>query len=201
MAHSVAQSIAFAYDPAGSAVKNEDAPLWRDPPRQFAPVVAAVAELEQLTRQAGGTVLRFGHLYGPGSSYAADGAVIRMIRTGKMPIVGTGASVFSFIHARDAATAVEAALRGPAPGVFNIVDDEPTPAHTWLPELAAMLGAPAPRRVPTALARLAVGGFGVAYLTALRGASNARARDQLRWKPRYPSWREGFRAELLHDQA
>jgi nucleoside-diphosphate-sugar epimerase len=193
----IAQGVAYAYGPAGSPVKDEDAPLWRDPPTQFAPVVAALGDLERRVASAGGLVLRLGHLYGPGSSYAPDGGLTRQLRAGKMPLVGDGASMFSFIHAHDAATAILAAIEHPAAsGVLNIVDDQPTLVHDWLPEMAAMLRAPAPRHVPAWLARLLVGGWGVAYMTGLAGASNLRARQQLDWKPTYSSWRDGLAADL-----
>jgi nucleoside-diphosphate-sugar epimerase len=193
----IAQGVAYAYDPAGPPVKDEDAPLWRDPPAQFAPVVAAEEEQERRVTWAGGLVLRLGHLYGPGSSYAPDGGLARRLRGGRLPLIGDGASMFSFIHAHDAATAILAAVEHPAAhGVLNVVDDQPTLAHDWLPEMAAMLGGPAPRHVPAWLARLFVGGWGVAYMTGLAGASNARARQQLDWKPTYSGWRDGLTADL-----
>jgi nucleoside-diphosphate-sugar epimerase len=193
----IAQGIAYAYDPAGSPVKDEDAPLWRNPARQFAPVVAAAVEQERRVAAAGGLVLRLGHLYGPGSSFGPDGGLTRRIRAGKLPLIGDGASMFSFIHAHDVATAILAAVEHPAAsGALNIVDDQPTLAHDWLPELAAILGAPAPRHVPAWLARLLVGGWGLAYMTGLAGASNTRARHQLDWKPAYSNWRDGLAADL-----
>lgn len=192
----IAQGVAFGYDPAGEGPAEEDAPLWRDPPAQFAPVLAALTELERLTTTAGGLVLRFGHLYGPGSAFAADGAFVGQLRRGKVPMVGGGTATFSFTHAHDAATAIVAALDGAVTGVLNVVDDDPAPVRQWLPYLAEVLAAPRPRSVPRALARLAAGRWGVAYLTELRGASNARARLALDWRPRFGSWREGFAAEL-----
>ncbi|HEX6499156.1 MAG TPA: NAD(P)-dependent oxidoreductase [Micromonosporaceae bacterium] len=192
----VTQGVAFAYDPAGNGPANEDEPLWRNPPRAFAPVLDALRELERLTGDAGGLVLRFGHLYGPGSTFAPDGSMIQQVRQGKMPLVGAGDSVFSFTHAHDAATAIVAALDRDVRGVLNVVDDDPTPIGTWLPELARMIGAPRPKSVPKAIARLAAGGWGVAYLSELRGADNARARLRLDWRPRYLSWRDGFAADL-----
>jgi nucleoside-diphosphate-sugar epimerase len=194
----IAQGVAYAYDPAGSPVKDEDAPLWRHPPKQFAPVVAAEAEQERRVAAAGGLVLRLGHLYGPGSSYAPHGGgLARRLRAGTLPLIGDGASLFSFVHAHDAATAILAAVEHPAAsGVVNIVDDQPTLVHDWLPEMAAMLGGPAPRHVPAWLARLLVGGWGVAYMTGLAGAANMRARQQLDWKPTYSSWRDGLTADL-----
>jgi nucleoside-diphosphate-sugar epimerase len=136
----IAQGVAYAYDPAGSPVKDEDAPLWHQPPSQFAPVVAAADEQERRVTAAGGLVLRLGHLYGPGSSYAPDGGLARRLRGGRLPLIGDGASMFSFIHAHDAATAILAAVDHPAAsGVLNVVDDQPTLVHDWLPEMAAML--------------------------------------------------------------
>ncbi|MGW0827251.1 NAD-dependent epimerase/dehydratase family protein [Streptomyces sp. NPDC002845] len=192
----VAQGLAYAYDPAGEGPANEDAPLWQRPPKQFVSVLGALKELELRTADAGGTVLRFGHLYGPGTVYASDGSFVRQVAAGKVPLVGGGNSVFSFTHAHDAATAVIAALDKPAGGPLNIVDDTPVPMHEWLPELARMLGARQPKKAPAAVARLAVGGWGVAFMNELRGADNARAGLALDWRPRYASWREGFAAEL-----
>ena len=192
----VAQGLAYGYQPA-AGLANEDAPLWTErTPRQFAPVLAALIELERLTAGAGGLVLRFGHLYGPGSMYATDGSFTRQVRAGKVPLVGGGNAVFSFTHADDAATAIVAALDREVAGVLNVVDDAPAPLREWLPAVAEILGAPAPRRVPAALARTVVGGWGVAFMTGLRGAGNARARLALDWRPRYASWKDGFTAEL-----
>ncbi|MBI3688355.1 MAG: NAD(P)-dependent oxidoreductase [Actinobacteria bacterium] len=192
----IAEGLAFAYDPDGAGPAHEDAPLWRDPPRQFAPVLAALKELERLTTQAQGLVLRFGHLYGPGSSYATDGSFVRQVRAGKVPLVGGGTATFSFTHAHDASTAIVAALGKDTAGALNVVDDEPAPMSVWLPFLADVVSAPKPRSIPKAAARLAVGGWGVAFMTQLRGADNTRARLSLDWRPRYASWREGFVAEL-----
>jgi nucleoside-diphosphate-sugar epimerase len=193
----IAQGVAYAYDPAGSPVKDEDAPLWRDPPAQFGPEVAALVEQERRVTWAGGLVLRLGHLYGPGSSFAPQGGFGRQLRAGRVPLVGDGASLFSFVHAHDVATAILAAVEHPtAAGVVNIVDDQPTLVHDWLPEMAAMVGGPAPRHVPALLARLVIGGWGVAYMTGLAGASNLLARHQLDWKPVYSSWRDGLTADL-----
>jgi nucleoside-diphosphate-sugar epimerase len=193
----ITQGVAYAYDPAGTPVKDEDAPLWQNPPTQFAPVVDALRDMERQVTSAGGLLLRLGHLYGPGSSFDPHGGLTRQLRAGKVPLVGDGASMFSFLHAHDAATAILAAIEHPAAsGVVNIVDDQPTLAHDWLPEMAAMLGAPAPKHIPAWLARLFVGGWGVAYMTGLAGASNARARQQLDWKPTYSSWRDGLAADI-----
>src|SRR5579875_1575361 len=192
----VSQSVAFAYEP-GAGPANEDEPLLRRPPSGFARVLGAVGELERLTLNAGGVVLRFGHLYGPGSSFAADGIFARLVAAGKLPVVRGGTAVFSFVHADDAASAVIAALDRPdVTGVFNVVDDEPALAANWESEMATLLHAGQPRSMPAFLARPVLGEWGLAYFTALRGASNSRARDVLGWSPRFASWREGFASEL-----
>lgn len=188
----VAQGLAYAYDPYGSGLADEDTPLWQEPPAPFVPVLAALEELERNTLDAGGTVLRFGHLYGPGTIYAPEGSFARQVRRRQVPLVGGGTATFSFTHTHDAATAVAAALAIGAAGAFNVVDDEPAPMSQWLPYLAAELGAEPPRRAPAFLARWAVGPWGVAFMTALRGADNARAKRVLGWEPAYPSWRTGF---------
>jgi nucleoside-diphosphate-sugar epimerase len=196
----ISQGLAYAYEPDGPGPAAEDAPLWKQPPRPFVPVLAALRELERRTTDAGGSVLRFGHLYGPGTIYAHDGSFVRQVRAGRMPLVGGGTAVFSFTHVQDAAGAVVAALardEHPENGrVLNVVDDHPAPMSEWLPHLATLLDAPEPKRVPAILARLAVGPWGVAFMTRLRGADNSRAKRSLDWTPRYPSWRTGFAAEL-----
>jgi nucleoside-diphosphate-sugar epimerase len=191
----IAQGLAYGYDPA-PGLATEDAPLWRDPPRQFAPNLHALVELERQTRDAGGLVLRLGHLYGPGTIYAFDGSFVQQVRAGRVPVVGAGGSVFSFIHTRDVAAAVLTALDSDVTGVLNIVDDDPTPVAIWLPALAAMLGAPPPRYLPAVVARIAAGAWGTAFMTRLRGADNTRARRTLRWRPDHPSWRDGLAMEL-----
>lgn len=191
----VTQGLAYAYHP-GEGPANEDAPFWQHPPEQFAPVLEALLDLERQTTDAGGLVLRFGHLYGPASTYAPDGPSVASIRAGQFPIVGDGGSVFSWTHAHDAATAIVSALDKPVSGALNIVDDAPAPVSDWLPYLARLVGGPEPRTVSAADAAEYVGEFGVAYMTKLRGADNARARLELDWRPRYASWRDGFAAEL-----
>jgi nucleoside-diphosphate-sugar epimerase len=193
----IAQGLAYAYQPA-PGLADEDAALWIRPPAQFAPILAALRELERGTRDAQGLVLRFGQLYGPGSIYSPGGSCTRQVLERKFPIVGKGASVFSFTHASDAASAIVAALDSDASGVLNIVDDAPVTIGEWLPAFAALLGAPAPQRVPVTLARFAAGGWGTAFMTQLRGASNARAKNELNWRPRFPNWFEGFAAEHVN---
>jgi nucleoside-diphosphate-sugar epimerase len=195
----ISQGLAYAYEPGGTGLANEDTPFWSRPPKQFVPVLAALRELEQRTGDAGGLVLRFGHLYGPGSIFAADGSFVKQVKGGKVPVVGGGTATFSFTHSHDAATAIVAALDKNASGALNIVDDNPAQVNEWLPALAEILGAKKPSGAPAALARMAVGGWGVAYMTQLRGADNARAKLTLDWRPRYTSWRDGFAAELKDD--
>ncbi|HEX6338814.1 MAG TPA: NAD(P)-dependent oxidoreductase [Jiangellaceae bacterium] len=192
----ISQGLAYAYDPHGSGPADEDAPLWLDPPKPFVPVLDALKELERATLEVQGTVLRFGHLYGPGTSYAADGSFVRQVRDRQVPLVGRGAATFSFTHTSDAAAAVVSVLATGHSGVFNVVDDDPAPMSQWLPYLAGELGAPEPRRAPAFVARWVVGSWGVAFMTKLRGAANTRARRVLGWEPAFPSWRTGFPAEL-----
>lgn len=192
----IAEGLAYAYDPSGTGPATEDVPLWPTPPKQFAPVLAALQELEALTRQANGLVLRFGHLYGPGSIYAPDGSFVRQVQAGKVPLVGGGTATFSFTHAYDAATAIVAAVEGHAVGALNIVDDEPAQMKVWLPEFAKILGARKPKSAPAAIAKWIVGDWGVAYMTKLRGAANINAKRSMDWQPTYRSWRTGFANEL-----
>ena len=193
----ISESIAFAYEPNASTPAVEGVALWSQPPKQFVASLNAVRELERMTTHSGGLNLRLGHLYGPGSAYGPDGATVTAVRAAKLPIVGRGTAVFSFINAVDAASAIVAAVDRPdVSGTLNIVDDDPAPVACWLPELATILGAPAPREVPAVLARVIVGGWGVAFMTRLRGADNTRARAALAWAPQLGSWRQGFRAEL-----
>jgi nucleoside-diphosphate-sugar epimerase len=195
----ISEGLAYVYEPDDGGPADEDQPFWAPPPRAFAPVLAAVRELETQTTERGGLVLRIGHLYGSGTIYAPDGSFVRQVLAGKMPLVGAASATFSFTHTYDAGTAIVAALDRNVPGVLNVVGDDPAPVSQWLPELARILGAPPPRSVPAALARLAVGSFGVAWMTQLRGADNGRARTALGWYPRHASWRDGFAAELSSD--
>ncbi|WP_052665062.1 NAD-dependent epimerase/dehydratase family protein [Nitriliruptor alkaliphilus] len=192
----VAEGLAYAYQ-QGDAIRTEDAALWVNPPKVFAPVMEALRELEIRTRDAGGTVLRFGHLYGPGTIYAPEGSMTESVRARKVPIVGRGASRFSFVHVEDAATAILAALDRPVTGTFNVVDDDPLRLSEWLPWFADLLGARRPPRFPAAVARLAVGPFGVTFMNGLAGASNARAKDALRWQPRFRTFRDGVTADFV----
>ena len=177
----------------GGPVKTEDDPLDPHPPRAMRESIAAIRSLEEAVTGAegmAGLALRYGSLYGPGTSMAEEYAA--MIRRRKFPVVGDGAAVWSFVHVADAAAATVAALDHGGPGVYNIVDDEPAPVSEWLPQLAAMLGAKPPRHVPAWIGRLATGEVGIAMMTQSRGSSNAKARRELGWEPAHPSWRSGF---------
>jgi nucleoside-diphosphate-sugar epimerase len=181
----VAQGLAYAYEP-GPGLADENAPFWQDPPKQFVAVLDALVELERATLEACGLVLRFGHLHGPGTIYAPDGSFTEQVRKGQVPIVGEGRSVFSFVDVRDAARAVASAIDAQVSGVLNVVDDNPTPISEWLPEFAQNVGGRMPQHVPTFVAKLTAGGWGAAFMTQLRGASNDRARQVLDWYPAYP---------------
>ena len=195
----VAQSIAFMYAPRGDRVKTEDAPVMAGAPGPFGKAVEAVLEAEEQIGRAGaleGLALRYGFFYGPGTYYASDGAQAQDVRRRRVPLVGDGGGVVSFIHVEDAASATVAACERGAPGIYNIVDDEPASFAEWLPVYADAIGAKPPRRVPRWLGRLAAGSFAVGLATESRGASNAKARRELGWQPRYRSWRQGFREAL-----
>lgn len=170
----------------GGWVKTEDDPL------EPLPVSAAIIHLEDVVLKAGGAVLRYGGFYGPG----ANDDQVTMVRKRMFPLVGAGTGHFSWIHVDDAASATVLAIEQKAEGVFNIVDDEPAPVSKWLPYLADAAGAKPPRRVPKWLARLLAGEMAVGMMTEGRAFSNAKAKRELGWEPQYPSWREGFKAEL-----
>jgi nucleoside-diphosphate-sugar epimerase len=193
----VAQSIAFAYAPGpAGTVHRESDPLFLDSPMPFRRSVEALRELERAVLGAGGIVLRYGYFYGPGSGISASGSIGQDVARRRLPVVGDGAGVWSFVHVDDAARATVLALSRGASGAYNIVDDQPAPVAEWLPALAQALGARAPRRVPALLARLAAGSYGVQTMTRAQGASNELARRELGWTPDRPSWREGFRNGL-----
>ena len=189
----VSQSVAFMSRP-GPGLAGDDDPLRTESGDVMAPIAGPQAELERLTLDAGGTVLRFGQLYGPGTTYAGDGALGSMAAAGKLPVLTRRgqSSVFSFVHVDDAGAAIVAVLGTGARGRFNIVDDDPAPVSEWLPVLAAARGGRRARRLPAWLARPMVGAYGVAFMCELRGATNAKAKAELGWRPSNPSWREGF---------
>lgn len=180
----------------GGPVKTEEDPLDPAPTAPSRSALDAIRHLEQTTTDAAGLVLRYGGFYGPGNAVGRGGEMLAMVEARKLPIVGDGAGVWSFCHIDDAASATAIAVERGAPGLYNIVDDEPAPVSVWLPELARIVGAKPPRHVPVWIAKLLVGDHGVAMMTTVRGSSNTKARRELGWEPRYPSWREGFRTGL-----
>lgn len=192
----VAQSIAFATAPQGGRVLAEDAPLYLDAPDpDWALTVRAVADLEDQVLGAGnldGTVLRYGTLYGPGTLYEPGGRIGAAVARGRLPLPQDAAGVTSFLHVEDAARAAAAAVDADTGGLFNVADDDPAEAADWVPGYARLLGAPPPRTVPPELAGRLLGWLLAHQLTAMRGASNDRARQSLAWKPLTPSWRTGL---------
>jgi nucleoside-diphosphate-sugar epimerase len=189
----VAESIAFIYAPEGDWVKDEDAPLAIS---TLPSAAEPIADLERQVLEAGGIVLRYGQLYGPGTGFAKDGGWAKNLRRRRVPIVGAGSGMFSFLHVDDAASATVAALGQDGPATYNVVDDDPAPVHEWVPVYARAVQAPAPWHAPAWVGRLAAGRIAVEMMNELRGASNARIKRELGWEPSYASWREGFRAEL-----
>ena len=196
----IAQSYGnWNYARTGTTLKTEEDRLDPTPPRNQTQTLKAIHYLENAvltTDGIEGIALRYGNLYGPGTGFAADGDIVASVRKRALPIVGDGAGVWSFIHIADAASAAIAAIEHGTPGVYNVADDEPAPVATWLPELARILGAKPPMRIPVWLARTIVGEVGVSMMTQIRGTSNAKAKRELAWKPGYSSWRQGFRTGL-----
>jgi nucleoside-diphosphate-sugar epimerase len=193
----VAQSIAFAYAPGPpGTIHHEDDPLHLEAPEPFRRSARAIAELESTVIGAGGVVLRYGYFYGPGSAISRGGSLCQDVARRRMPIVGRGQGVWSFIHVDDAALATVRALETGATGAYNVVDDEPAPVAQWLPALAQALGAPRPLRVPAWVARLVAGSYGVQTMTRAQGASGERAKRELGWAPKQHTWREGFAGAL-----
>jgi nucleoside-diphosphate-sugar epimerase len=184
----VAQSFAsYRYAREGGPVKTEDDPLDPNPLPTTRESQSAMRYLDEAVTDAGGIALRYGGFYG-----AANDGLVEPVRKRQFPVVGDGGGISSFIHLDDAAAATVLALERDAAGIYNIVDDNPAPAREWLPVLANALGAKPPRRVPRWLARLVAGEAAVMIGTEARGASNAKAKRELGWTLRFPSWREGF---------
>jgi len=187
----IAQSFTgFTNEYAGTPVKTEDDPLNTDPPASARQTLAAIRHVDE-TVPGGvpeGIVLRYGLFYGHGAANGTLGAV----RAGKLPLIGGGTGIWSFCEITDAAAATAAAVTRGAPGIYNIVDDEPARAAEWVPFLARCLGAEAPQEIPASLGRQLAGEFLTAQMTIARGSSNAKAKRELGWAPRYATWREGF---------
>jgi 2-alkyl-3-oxoalkanoate reductase len=185
----IAQSFAsYRYAREGGPVKTEDDPLDPSPVASARETNEAMRHLDEAVTSAGGIALRYGGFYG-----AANDGLIGPVRKRQFPIIGDGGGIFSFVHLDDAAAATVLALGHDGAGLYNIVDDDPAPAREWLPVLADALGAKPPRHIPAWLARLVVGD-GLVMMTEARGASNAKAKRELGWTLRYPSWRQGFAA-------
>ncbi|MFE6964871.1 NAD-dependent epimerase/dehydratase family protein [Agromyces sp. NPDC057679] len=186
----------WANEHAGTRVKTEADELDPNPVPAARNTLAAIAHAERATVAAGGLALRFGNFYGPGQSLGEGGEMLESVRKRQVPIVGDGAGVWSFCHIDDAAAATIAAVDRGSAGVYNIVDDEPAEVAEWLPVLSRAVGAKPPMRVPAWVARTLIGEFGVSWMTTARGSSNAKAKAELGWQPRYASWRDGFRDGL-----
>ncbi len=192
----IAQSYCgWPYARKGGPIKTEEDPLDPKPPESFTKTLAAIRYLEDKMRSVTyleGLALRYGMFYGPGNAIGKGGAIWKMVRKRRLPIVGGGGGIWSFIHIGDAAGATVAAISNGAPGIYNIVDDEPAPVSKWLPVLAHAIGAKPPYRIPHWLGELTIGKAGVSIMTQIRGCSNAKAKRELNWTPVYPSWRVGF---------
>jgi nucleoside-diphosphate-sugar epimerase len=194
----VAQSFgAFRFARTGGPVQTEADPLAPDSHGPLQPGLEAILYLERAVTKIDwgeGLALRYGGLYGPGTSLslAPDAPMAAAVRKRRLPIVGDGGGVFSYVHIDDAAAATAIAVERGRPGVYNVVDDEPASAREWLPVLASALEAKPPRRIPRWLGRMLAGEVATAMMTEARGASNAKAKRELGWQPRYASWRLGF---------
>jgi nucleoside-diphosphate-sugar epimerase len=196
----IAQSFAgWPYARTGIRLKTEEDALDPTPPPKLKAMLDAIETLEHtVVREQGftGIILRYGPFYGPLSSIASDGAMVNAIRAHKVPLVGQGTGVWSFIHLHDAATATAAAFTHAQRGIYNIVDDDPAPVAEWLPFLAECAGAKPPSHIPAFVANLLVGEHAVAMMNDIRGVSNEKARRELHWTPKWSSWRQGFKAAL-----
>jgi nucleoside-diphosphate-sugar epimerase len=195
----IVQSVCFFYASTGRRAHSEEDPLLELPPD--APAGQGLVALHSLERSAvetpglEGVVLRYGYLYGPEVQMVPGGFDVNDVRRRRAPILGDGTGIFSLVHTDDAAAATVAAIDRGA-GIYNVCDDEPAPQAEWLPAYAEAIGAKSPRRVPVWLAKLVVGGQAATLATRLEGASNEKAKRELGWTPRYPSWRQGFREAL-----
>jgi nucleoside-diphosphate-sugar epimerase len=182
----------------GAPVKSEDDPLDPEPPRELRRTLDAIRHLENAVTTSpaiSGVVLRYGAFYGPETGLF-DGPMIEQLRRRRVPLIGDANGWWSFLHVDDAATATAIAIERAGSGIYNIADDEPAPVREWLPALAAMLGARLPRHLPRWLARIVAGEHIVTLMTEARAGSNAKAKRELLWQPKYASWRQGF-AEVL----
>ena len=192
----IAQSYGnWNYERTGSPVKTEQDPFDPEPPARQVKSLRAIRYLEDAVVNASGIegiALRYGNFYGPGTGIDSGGEIVGQVRKRLLPIIGDGAGIWSFVHMDDAAAAAIAAIEHGRPGVYNVADDGPAPVAQWLPDLAAAVGAQPPRHIPVWLGRLVAGEVGVSMMTRIRGTSNARAKTELGWAPRYRTCHEGF---------
>src|SRR6266487_378824 len=193
VSHVVAQSFAIWTANREGVLVTEEEPLpLRELPAKMRVIAEPLQHVEDVVVKAGGAALRYGGFYGPGGGIEDQ---IELVRKRRLPIIGGGTGYFSWVHLDDAASATVLAVEQQARGVFNIVDDEPAPVREWLPYLAACVGAKRPLRIPKWLVRPLAGEWGMAIMTQGRPFSNAKAKRELSWELRYPTWREGFKEE------
>jgi nucleoside-diphosphate-sugar epimerase len=198
----IVQSFAgWPFERTGGPVKTEEDPLQSSPPKTVSQSLGAIQYVEETVPGADGIeglALRYGGFYGPETSLGInpDGEQVEMLRKRRFPIIGDGGGIWSLVHIQDAASATAAAVERGEPGVYNVVDDEPAPVSVILPELAKAVGAKPPRRIPRWIGRLLAGEGMTIMMTEVRGASNAKAKRELGWELRYPSWRQGFKEGL-----
>jgi nucleoside-diphosphate-sugar epimerase len=198
----IAQSFAgWPYERTGGPIKTEEDPLQNSPPKTVSETLSAIRYLEETVTGADGiegVALRYGGFYGPGTSISLDpvGDQVEMLRKRRLPVIGNGAGIWSLVHIEDAAAATAAALERGGPGNYNVVDDEPVRVSVLLPELAQAVGAKPPRHLPKWLGRLMAGEGNAIMMTEVRGASNEKAKRELGWELRFPSWRQGFKEGL-----
>ncbi|WP_158944010.1 NAD(P)-dependent oxidoreductase [Granulicella sp. S190] len=186
------QASGFFLKAAEGTLADESSPLDLEASPGVASSAQTYTEIEARlfsSEQIDGVALRYGFFYGPNTWYYPGQSVANMIMRQQIPVVGNGEGVSSFVHIDDAATATVAALTA-RPGVYNLVDDDPSPQSLWLPAFAKFLGAPAPLRMSEADVAASAGADTVYYATKLSGASNAKAKQSLAWKPRRLEWLE-----------
>ena len=198
----IAQSFTgWPYERTGGPIKTEEDPLQSSPPKTLSETLRSIRYVEETVTGADGiegVALRYGGFYGPGTSISLDpvGDQVEMLRKRRLPVIGNGAGIWSLVHIEDAAGATAAALERGAPGKYNVVDDEPVRVSVLLPELARAVGAKPPRHLPKWLGRLVAGEGNAIMMTEVRGGSNEKAKRELGWELRYPSWRQGFKEGL-----
>lgn len=191
----ISQSVAFLYAPDGRGPKSENDRVWRDGPPPAGQAYSVAADHDEAVVASPdftGIVLRYGVLYGPGTHFAPGNFLYDDARRGRLPLVGNGDGVWCFAHVEDCAQATLAVLGRSMPGIYNIVDDDPAPYREWVTYWIELVGGRKPMHVPRRLARVIAGPAATAMATVWPGASNAKAKRELGWSPRHPSWREGL---------